>query len=185
MTQAYEGLPEPAAAEQDVFEEAAPEGAPFEQDAPEEPVATPRLDGNAEIWHIVEVEDVELELPGSHPEVVLVEKQPPWRRLRIPVGFTEANAIAYALKGIEVARPLTHDLMTELLERHNVEVAALRITARHNGIYFGELETMGPAGRAVVPCRPSDGIALILRQRLEVPVVVANWVFDDTPVTTD
>jgi uncharacterized protein len=146
---------------------------------------TPRLDGNAEIWHVVEVEAVELELPGAHPEVVLVEKQPPWRRLRIPVGFTEANAIAYALRGIEVARPLTHDLMTELLERHNVDIAALRITARHNGIYFGELETMGPAGRAVVPCRPSDGIALVLRQRLEVPVVVASWVFDETPVTTD
>jgi uncharacterized protein len=185
VTQAYEGLPEPAAAEQDVSEEAAPEEATSDQVAPEQPVPTPRLDGNAEIWHIVEVEDVELELPGSHPEVVLVEKESPRRRLRIPVGFTEANAIAYALKGIEVARPLTHDLMTELLERHNVEVAALRITARHNGIYFGELETMGPAGRAVVPCRPSDGIALILRQRLEVPVVVANWVFDDSPVTTD
>lgn len=141
--------------------------------------SSPRLDGDREIWRVVEIETVELELPGSHPEVVLAEKEAPWRRLRIPVGFTEANAIAYALRGIEVARPLTHDLMTELLERHDIEVAALRITARHNGVFFGELETMGPAGRAVVPCRPSDGMALVLRQRLEVPVIVANWVFDD------
>jgi bifunctional DNase/RNase len=185
VTQAYEDLPEPVASEQAGSEQAVPEQGAPEQPVPEQSGPTPRLDGNAEVWHIVEVEDVEIELPGSHPEVVLVEKESPRRRLRIPVGFTEANAIAYALRGIEVARPLTHDLMTELLERHNVDVAALRITARHNGIYFGELETMGPAGRAVVPCRPSDGIALVLRQRLEVPVVVANWVFDDTPVTTD
>jgi uncharacterized protein len=180
VTQAYEGD-----SDQPVPEEAIPDQPVPEQPVPEQTVSTPRLDGNADVWHVVEVEAVELELPGAHPEVVLVEKQPPWRRLRIPVGFTEANAIAYALRGIEVARPLTHDLMTELLERHNVDIAALRITARHNGIYFGELETMGPAGRAVVPCRPSDGLALVLRQRLEVPVVVASWVFDDTPVTTD
>jgi bifunctional DNase/RNase len=74
---------------------------------------------------------------------------------------------------------MTHDLMTELLERHKVEVAALRITARHNGVFFAELETMGPGGRVVAPCRPSDGIALVLRQRMDVPVIVATWVFDE------
>jgi bifunctional DNase/RNase len=140
---------------------------------------TPRLDGDAEVWRVVEVESVEMELPGSHPEVVLAEKVPPWRRLRIPVGFSEGNSIAYALHGVEVPRPLTHDLMTELLERHRVEVAALRVTARHNGVFFAELETMGSSGRAVVPCRPSDGMALVLRQRMEVPIIVATWVFDE------
>jgi bifunctional DNase/RNase len=143
----------------------------------------PRMDGDAEIWHIVEVESVEMVLPGSHPEVVLAERESPWRRLRIPVGFGEGNAIAYALHEVEVARPLTHDLMAELLERHKIEVAALRITSRHNGVFFAELETMGPGGRAVVPCRPSDGLALLLRQRMEVPVVVASWVFE-TPEQT-
>jgi uncharacterized protein len=154
-------------------------------DEPGRPDEPARLDDTAEVWRVVEVERVELELPGAYPEVVLAERQPPWSRLRIPIGFSEGNAIAYALRGIEVARPLTHDLMTELLERHGVEVAALRITARHNGVYFAELETMGPKGRALVPCRPSDGIALALRQRMEVPIVAATWLFgdsDDVPV---
>jgi uncharacterized protein len=127
---------------------------------------TPRLDGDPEVWRVVEIESVEMVLPGSHPEIVLAERESPWRRLRIPVGFGEGNAIAYALHGIEVPRPLTHDLM------------ALRLTARHNGVFFAELETMGPGGRSVVPCRPSDGVALVLRQRLEAPVIVADWVFD-------
>jgi hypothetical protein len=138
-----------------------------------------------EIWRVVEVESVDMELPGSHPYVVLYEQVSPWRRLRMPVGFSEGNAIAYALRGVEVPRPLTHDLMTELLERHNVEIAALRLTARHNGVFFGELETMGPAGRQVVPCRPSDGLALVLRQRMEVPIVVASWLFDDPDTAGD
>jgi len=140
-------------------------------------------DGTAEVWRVVRVERVELELPGAYPDVVLAEKQPPWERLRVPIGFSEGNAIAYALRGIEVPRPLTHDLMTELLERHAVEVAGLRITARHNGVYFAELETMGPKGRALVPCRPSDGIALALRQRMEVPIVVATWLFGESGET--
>ncbi|MFZ0666265.1 MAG: bifunctional nuclease family protein [Acidimicrobiales bacterium] len=145
-------------------------------------VNAPRLDETEEVWRIVEIESVEMELPGSHPEVVLAELVAPWRRLRIPVGFNEGNSIAYALRGVQVARPMTHDLMAELLERHKVEVAALRLTAKHNGVYFAELETMGASGRAVVPCRPSDGIALILRQKMEPPVVVANWLFEDPDV---
>ena len=52
-----------------------------------------------------------------------------------------------------------------------------------NGVYFAELETMGSTGRAVVPCRPSDGMALVLRQRMEVPIVVATWVFDEPDST--
>jgi len=171
VTETEAGVPAPDDA---VPDDAAPEDA--------EPEGTaPRLDGasEADIWRVVEVESVEMELPGSHPDVVLAEKVAPWRRLRIPVGFGEGNAIAYALHGVQVARPLTHDLMTDLLERHSVEVAALRITARHNGVYFAELETMGGAGRKVVPCRPSDGLALVLRQRMDVPVVVASWLFDE------
>lgn len=157
----------------------------YDEESQAEEGATPRLDGDDEIWRVVEVEAVEMHLPGSNPEVVLAEKVPPWRRLRIPVGFSEGNSIAYALHGVEVPRPLTHDLMAELLERHGVEVVALRLTARHNGVFFGELETMGPRGREVVPCRPSDGVALVLRQRMDTPVIVATWLFEEAEAPDD
>ena len=45
--------------------------------------------------------------------------------------------------------------------------------------YFAELDTTGPKGRQVIPCRPSDALALVLRQRMPTPVLVADWVFDD------
>ena len=76
-------------------------------------------------------------------------------------------------------RPLTHALFAEVLERHGVEVEAARITARQGRLFSAELDTTGARGRHVVPCRPSDAIALLLRQRLPTPLLVGEWVFDN------
>jgi bifunctional DNase/RNase len=130
-----------------------------------------------EEWRIVAVAAVEMDLPGPNPEVVLHEAQDPWRELRIPVGFPEGTAIAYAFRGIDTPRPLTHEMVTEILDRHDVSIEAVRITVRRGQLFFAEIDTMGPRGRRVVPCRPSDAIALALRQRMPTPILVAEWVF--------
>ncbi|HEY5026638.1 MAG TPA: bifunctional nuclease family protein [Acidimicrobiales bacterium] len=135
------------------------------------------LDLSPEVWRIVAVAGVEIELPNVNPEVVLHEAQDPWRELRIPVGMAEGTAIAYAFRSIDTPRPLTHELVTEILDRHDVSVEAVRITVRRGQVFFAELDTMGPRGRRVMPCRPSDAIALALRQRLPTPILVAEWVF--------
>lgn len=123
---------------------------------------------------IMVITDVVMELPGMHPDVVLREAEGQGRELRIPVGFAEGTAIAYAFKGIETPRPLTHSLMVELLDRHGVDIDALRITGRQGAVYIAELDTSGPRGRAVVACRPSDAFALILRRALPTPILVAE-----------
>jgi bifunctional DNase/RNase len=128
-------------------------------------------------WCLATVADVRLELPGVHPEVVLEEAAAPGRRLRIPVGFAEGRAIAYAWRRLPTPRPLTHELLAELLDRHGVDVAALRITGRQGATYLAELETEGPRGRHSVSCRPSDGIALVLRRRMHTPLLVAEGLF--------
>ncbi|HYA68148.1 MAG TPA: bifunctional nuclease family protein [Acidimicrobiales bacterium] len=134
-------------------------------------------------WRLVSVVDVSMDLPATNPEVVLQESVAPWRALRIPVGLAEGNAIAFALRQVATPRPLTHTLLAELLERHGVEVEAARITTRTRQSFAAELDTSGPKGRQVVPCRPSDAIALILRQRLPTPLLVADWVFDNVAHT--
>ncbi|HZU79739.1 MAG TPA: bifunctional nuclease family protein [Acidimicrobiales bacterium] len=131
----------------------------------------------AAAMRIVVVSAVVMELPGVHPQVVLREAEGPGRELRIPVGFAEGTAIAYALKGVQRARPLTHTLLVDLLYRHGVEVDALRITGKVGAVYLAELDTSGPRGRAVVECRPSDGFALILRRALPTPILVAEELF--------
>ena len=133
------------------------------------------------LWRLVSVAGVQLELPGVHPEVVLTEREAPWRELRIPVGFAEGTAIAYAWRRLPTPRPLTHELVTEILERHGVGVEALRITARQGRVFLAELETSGPRGRHLVPCRPSDGLALVLRRALPTPILVAEGLFESAP----
>jgi hypothetical protein len=92
--------------------------------------------------------------------------------------MADGNAIAFAWRGLTTPRPLTHALFTDVLERHGVQLEAVRITARRGRSYFAELDTVGPRGRQVIPCRPSDALALVLRQRMPTPVLVADWVFD-------
>ena len=130
------------------------------------------------IWRLAVVAGVRMDMPGDHPEVLVHEAVSPWRELAIPVGMAEGNAIAYAWRGLTTPRPLTHALVTEILERHDVQLEAVRITARRGRNYFAELDTSGPKGRQVIPCRPSDALALVLRQRMPTPVLVADWVFD-------
>jgi bifunctional DNase/RNase len=155
------------------------------EDEPAAPVMPPTplevLDLSPEDWRIVAVAAVEMDLPSANPEVVLHEAQDPWRELRIPVGMAEGTAIAYAFKGLETPRPLTHELFTHILDGHDVSVAAVRITVRRGQVFFAEIDTTGPRGRRVLPCRPSDALALALRQRLPTPILVGDWVFTGAP----
>ena len=138
-----------------------------------------------EEWRIVAVAAVDMDLPSANPEIVLHEAQDPWRELRIPVGLAEGTAIAYAFRSIDTPRPLTHAMVTEILDRHDVSIEAVRITVRRGQLFFAEIDTMGPRGRRVVPCRPSDAVALALRQRLPTPILVAEWVFTASDDPTD
>jgi bifunctional DNase/RNase len=127
-------------------------------------------------WRVMVVAGVRLELPAAHPDVLLQESQAPWRELRIPVGLAEGTAIAYAFKGVATPRPLTHAFVSELLDRHGVELIALRIVGRQGAVFLAELDTTGPRGRQVLSCRPSDGIAMVLRRAVPTPILVAEAV---------
>jgi bifunctional DNase/RNase len=129
-------------------------------------------------WRLAVVAGVRMDMPGEYPEVLVHEAVAPWRELAIPVGMAEGNAIAYAWRGLTTPRPLTHALFTDVLERHGVQLEAVRITARRGRSFYAELDTTGPQGRQVISCRPSDALALVLRQRLPTPVLVAEWVFE-------
>lgn len=132
-------------------------------------------------WRVVTLASVGVELPAEHPEVVLQESEAPWRRLRFPVGYAEGRALSYALRGIATPRPLTHQLLAELLERHGVDVSALRITGRSGTTYLAEIDTVGPRGQHTVECRPSDGLCLVLRRRMATPVLVAEHLLEPEP----
>ena len=107
----------------------------------------------------MEVVGVRVEMPTNQPIVLLKETQGE-RYLPIWIGPMEATAIAYAQQGLVPVRPLTHDLLRDILEALDVQLRTVNITALRNGTFFADL--IFSNGKEV-SARPSDSIALALR----------------------
>jgi bifunctional DNase/RNase len=102
---------------------------------------------------------VRVELPSKQP-IVLLKENDGERYLPIWIGAVEATAIAYAQQGIVPPRPLTHDLLKNVVEALQSEVSAVHITALQDGVFYAEL-VFGSG--VTVSARPSDAIALAIR----------------------
>jgi uncharacterized protein len=107
----------------------------------------------------MEVVGVRVEMPTNQP-IVLLKETSGERYLPIWIGPMEATAIAFAQQGMVPARPLTHDLMRDILTALKVELRQVNITALRDGIFFADLVF---SNGTTVSARPSDSIALALR----------------------
>ena len=107
----------------------------------------------------VTVVGVRVELPTNQP-IVLLKEVDGDRYLPIWIGAVEATAIAFAQQGVIPPRPLTHDLIKDLLSATGNDLSEVRITEMKDGIFYALLVF----GSGVeVSARPSDSIALALR----------------------
>jgi hypothetical protein len=102
---------------------------------------------------------VRVELPTNQP-IVLLREVDGERYLPIWIGAVEATAIAYEQQGVKPARPLTHDLLRDVLNALNAPLHAVEIVELKESVYFADL-LIGDGVR--VSARPSDSIALALR----------------------
>ncbi|MGH9087966.1 MAG: bifunctional nuclease family protein [Acidimicrobiales bacterium] len=132
------------------------------------------------VFRMMRVVSVEVVLPEQHPVLTLAEIEGGSRQLVFRVGMPEGTALAHSLAGTMAPRPLTHDLFTEVLERFAVDVAAVRLVGRFGATYLAELDLMGSRGRQVVACRPTDGVALALRQRVPAPILADDRLLSTT-----
>ena len=106
---------------------------------------------------------VRVELPTNTPVVLLQENHSPERTLPIFVGTPEATAIAYALQGIVTPRPMTHDLIRDLLTAGDIQITSTVITELRGSTYFAEINLQKGEHCFTVSARPSDAIALAAR----------------------
>jgi bifunctional DNase/RNase len=128
----------------------------------------------------VKVAGVRMEMPSNTPIVLLNETRGS-RYLPIWIGAVEATAIAYAQQGVTPPRPMTHDLIIELLAELGAELTGVRITALTDGIFFAFLDLKTSSGtERELSARPSDAIALALR--VDVPITVAAEVLETAGV---
>ncbi len=114
--------------------------------------------------HPMRVVGVRVELPANHP-VVLLREEDGVRYLPIWIGAAEASAIAFQQQGVQAVRPLTHDLMRDIVTALGTRLEAVHITEMRDDVYYAELRF---TGGVTVSARPSDAIALALRCDVEI-----------------
>jgi len=102
---------------------------------------------------------VRVEMPSKTP-IVLLRERGGERYLPIWIGSAEASAIALAQQGVVPPRPLTHDLLSEVISALGRTLEQVRIVEVHENVYYAEL---GFDGGLTVSARSSDAIALALR----------------------
>jgi uncharacterized protein len=126
---------------------------------------------------LVEIFGLQIEASSGAPLVLLREVDDPHRLLPIFIGGSEALAIARGLQGVTADRPLTHDLLVQLLERTGNRLEDVAVTDLRDGTFFAELRLEGRGGRRIVTSRPSDALALAVR--VGAPVYASEAVLDE------
>jgi bifunctional DNase/RNase len=110
------------------------------------------------------------------PIVVLKD---PDNKLNLPIwiGPLEAASMATELEGIKPQRPMTHDLLRNLVEEMGATVEAVEVTDLRDNTYYALITLRSRDGRTVqIDSRPSDGISLALR--VHAPIYVAKKVLE-------
>ncbi len=121
---------------------------------------------------------VTVDLPNPHPTVVLRESESPRRQLSFSIAMPDAIVLSHALRRIATPRPLTHELVTGILQKFDIDVVAVRLVGRQGSVYFAELDLRGRTGRSVHSCRPSDALTLALQQAVPVPILIDRRLFE-------
>ena len=115
----------------------------------------------------MKIEGVMLDVKSNQPIIVLKDEKN--RILPISVGIFEAQAIAFAMEGVHIPRPLTHDLIKNIIEKLEAKLLKIEINELKGNTYFAKLMFKSKNGREeAVDSRPSDAIAIALR--LKVPI---------------
>lgn len=118
-------------------------------------------------------------MPTNQP-VVLLQERGGDRCLPIWIGAAEATAIAYAQQGIDPPRPLTHDLLKNVLEALDHELTQVRIVALEEGVFYA---TLVVDDDVEIDSRSSDAIALALRTGT--PIVAPEELIESAGVALD
>lgn len=122
---------------------------------------------------------VRVELPANQP-IVLLQEEEGERFLPIWIGAFEATAIAFALQGVETARPMTHDLFKNVLDDLEVGIGQVVINDLIDGTFYAEITITKDGSKHLISARPSDAIALAVR--MDVPIFAEEKVLDEASI---
>lgn len=135
----------------------------------------------------MELIGVRVELPSNTPIMLLREKGETTRLLPIFIGAAEATAISIALDDIPTPRPMTHDLLNNVVSKLSANLERVVITELRKRTFYAELHLKNASGLIVISSRPSDAVALAIRSNTpiyahESVINSAGYRADGTPI---
>jgi bifunctional DNase/RNase len=127
----------------------------------------------------VQLIGVQFQQPTNQPVLMLRESSGD-RYLPIWIGNPEAQAIILEQQGVEPPRPMTHDLITEMIDGLQAEVSKVTVTEMRDNTFYAliQLSTTGPD--VEVDARPSDAIAVAVRTGA--PIFAADDLLDENAI---
>jgi bifunctional DNase/RNase len=118
--------------------------------------------------------------PGATGVLLLLKELEGPRMLPVGIGAYEAEAIALHFQGFPVPRPLTHDLLAQVLVSLKGELRRVELSALEQGTFYARLMVDQAGHQLAIDSRPSDAVALAVR--VAVPIYVAETVLDEAGV---
>ncbi|MFO7941615.1 MAG: bifunctional nuclease family protein [Bacillota bacterium] len=121
--------------------------------------------------------------PKGDGNVLVLREIDGERMLILAIGFAEASSIAMAAEGVPTPRPMTHDLMVNLIHRLGGSLIRVVVHDMRDDTFIGQIEVDTENGVLEIDARPSDSIALAVRE--DCPIYVSDMVLELAAVTQD
>src|ERR671928_2035995 len=122
---------------------------------------------------------VSFDLVGKQP-IVLLKPAEGNRFLPIWIGHPEAAAILMKLQNASAPRPLTHDLLVNILGELDVEIVRVTVTELRDNTFYASITVQQDGSELEIDSRPSDAIALAVRA--EAPIFAADRVIEESAI---
>jgi len=122
---------------------------------------------------------VSFDLVGKQP-IVLLKTADGNKFLPIWIGHPEAAAILMKLQGASTPRPLTHDLVTDMLGELGVQIVRITVTELKENTFYASITVQQNGSEIEIDSRPSDALALAVRT--SAPIFVADQVIEDSAI---
>ena len=127
----------------------------------------------------VMIDSIRISLISQH-RIVMLRDMDGDRRLPIWIGPCEAEAITIELQDVEIARPVTHDLLKNAIEELGGTVSHILINELRDQVFYARLFVDVGGEMMEIDCQPSDAIAIAVRAK--VPVFVDEAVMDEAGI---
>ena len=135
-------------------------------------------DGGGNVQEMV-IYGVSFDMVGKQP-IVLLKTISGNKFLPIWIGHAEAAAILMKLQGAETPRPMTHDLLTDVVAELSAEIAKITVTELRENTFYALISLRAGASEIEIDSRPSDALALAVRSNA--PIFAADKVIEESGI---